>query len=94
MSSGAAIAVLIGVYVLSTVVSLLIGTVGALVQAALVALIYIDLRMRKEGLDLVLQRHVEQTGPNTEGGSGSGPSAPSTDGATADPYAPLTREFA
>jgi len=79
MSSGAGFAVLIVVYVLSAVVSLLIGTVGALVQAALVALIYIDLRMRKEGLDLVLQKHIE--------------SASSTSDA-ADPYAPLQREFA
>ena len=28
-------------------------------QAALVAVIYIDLRMRKEGLDLELERYVE-----------------------------------
>ncbi|THG30715.1 hypothetical protein [Naasia lichenicola] len=95
-SSGAAIAVIIVVYVLSTVVSLLIGTVGALVQAALVSLIYIDLRMRKEGLDLVLQRHVEQTGSSTanSAGSSTGYSDPSAAGTPADPYAPLTREFA
>ena len=30
-----------------------------MVQAALVAVIYIDLRMRKEGLDLELERYVE-----------------------------------
>ena len=79
-SSGAAIGVTIGVTVLSSVVGLLIGTVGALVQAGLIALIYIDLRMRKEGLDLVLQRHIEQDGSSAAG--------------AADPYAPMSRESA
>lgn len=40
-------------------VSLVIGAVTTVVQAAAVALIYIDLRMRKEGLDLQLVRFVE-----------------------------------
>ncbi|HEU0183462.1 MAG TPA: hypothetical protein VFR16_14815 [Agromyces mariniharenae] len=46
--------------VVTTVLSLLIGAITAVVQAALVAVIYIDLRMRKEGLDLELQRFVER----------------------------------
>ena len=45
---------------MTTVLSLLIGAITAVVQAALVAVIYIDLRMRREGLDLELERHVEQ----------------------------------
>lgn len=45
--------------VVTTVLSLLIGAITAVVQAALVAVVYIDLRMRKEGLDLELQRFVE-----------------------------------
>ena len=46
-------------YLLTILISLVIGAVTAVVQSAAVALIYIDLRMRKEGLDLELQRFVE-----------------------------------
>lgn len=47
-------------YVLILFVALVLGAVAAVVQSATTALIYIDLRMRKEGLDLDLQRFVEQ----------------------------------
>jgi hypothetical protein len=57
--TGAAITITIATTVVSLILSLLIGTITAVVQAALVAVIYIDLRMRKEGLDLELERHVE-----------------------------------
>lgn len=57
--TGEGIAVLIGMYVLSIAVSVVLGAVTSVVQSALVALIYIDLRMRKEGLDLDLARFVE-----------------------------------
>ena len=56
--TGAAITITIATTVVSLILSLLIGTITAVVQAALVAVIYIDLRMRKEGLDLELERHV------------------------------------
>lgn len=46
-------------YILTILITLVIGAVTAVVQSAAVALIYIDLRMRKEGLDLDLQRFVE-----------------------------------
>lgn len=46
-------------YAVLLLVSLVIGAVTTVVQAAAVALIYIDLRMRKEGLDLRLVRFVE-----------------------------------
>ncbi|MBX0300867.1 glycerophosphoryl diester phosphodiesterase membrane domain-containing protein [Cryobacterium sp. 1639] len=46
-------------YLLTILISLVISAVTAVVQSAAVALIYIDLRMRKEGLDLDLQRFVE-----------------------------------
>jgi hypothetical protein len=46
-------------YLLTILISLVISAVTAVVQSAAVALIYIDLRMRKEGLDLELQRFVE-----------------------------------
>ncbi len=49
--------------ILSVVVSLIIAipvaAVAAVVQSAAVALVYLDLRMRKEGLDLELARYVE-----------------------------------
>lgn len=52
----------IGIVVLNGVigiVAVVFGSIGAVVQSATVALIYIDLRMRKEGLDLELARFVE-----------------------------------
>lgn len=57
--SGAALTITIVTTVVTLILSLLIGAITAVVQAALVAVIYIDLRMRKEGLDLELVRHVE-----------------------------------
>jgi membrane-anchored glycerophosphoryl diester phosphodiesterase (GDPDase) len=57
--AGAAITITIITTVVTVILSLLIGAITAVVQAALVAVIYIDLRMRKEGLDLELERHVE-----------------------------------
>ncbi|MDI2099448.1 hypothetical protein [Ruicaihuangia caeni] len=47
------------VYLLLIAVSLVVAAVALVVQAATASLIYIDLRMRKEGLDLELQRFVE-----------------------------------
>ena len=58
--TGAYLTVTIVTTVITTVLSLLIGAITAVVQAALIAVIYIDLRMRKEGLDLELQRYVER----------------------------------
>ncbi|WP_411722106.1 glycerophosphoryl diester phosphodiesterase membrane domain-containing protein [Mycetocola sp.] len=46
-------------YVGLIIVSLLVASVTSVVQSATVAFIYIDLRMRKEGLDLELIRFVE-----------------------------------
>lgn len=61
-------------YGLTIVVSIVFGAIASVVQAATPALIYIDLRMRKEGLDLELNRFVEarQAG----------------DASVADPYLP------
>ena len=47
-------------YILILFVALVLGAVAAVVQSATTALIYLDLRMRTEGLDLDLQRFVEQ----------------------------------
>lgn len=46
-------------YIIVICVSLVFGAIAAVVQSATIALIYIDLRMRKEGLDLELARFVE-----------------------------------
>lgn len=53
------LAITIGTTVATLVLSVLIGAIASVVQAALIAVIYIDLRMRTEGLDLELERHVE-----------------------------------
>lgn len=58
--TGAAIAITVVTLVVTVILSLLIGAITAVVQAALVAVIYIDLRMRTEALDLELVRHIEQ----------------------------------
>lgn len=46
-------------YVALIIVTLLVASVTSVVQSATIAFIYIDLRMRKEGLDLELIRFVE-----------------------------------
>lgn len=55
----ASIGVIIVTYVLMIAVSVVVGAIGTVLVTAATALIYIDLRMRKEGLDLELQRFVE-----------------------------------
>jgi len=45
--------------VVTVIVSAVFGAIAAVVQGSAPALIYIDIRMRKEGLDLELQRFVE-----------------------------------
>ena len=46
-------------YIVTILVALVFGAIAAVVQTATTGLIYIDLRMRKEGLDLELTRFVE-----------------------------------
>ncbi|MCU1411469.1 MAG: hypothetical protein JWR04_2176 [Rhodoglobus sp.] len=58
-TSGGIITGVIVVYVLTIVFGVVFGAIGAVVQAATPALLYIDIRMRKEGLDLELSRFVE-----------------------------------
>lgn len=68
--------VLLGANVLTIAVTIVVGAIGSVLLSAATALIYIDLRMRTEGLDLELQRVVELRA--------SGASAP-------DPYQPAAR---
>jgi hypothetical protein len=49
----------LGVNILASIVGAIVGAVMSVVQTATVALLYLDLRMRKEGLDLELVRFVE-----------------------------------
>jgi hypothetical protein len=49
----------IGIGLLATIVTIAFGAIGAVVQSAATALIYLDLRIRREGLDLELARFVE-----------------------------------
>lgn len=46
-------------YAANIAVSLVAGAIGSVITSATLALIYIDLRMRTEGLDLELARYVE-----------------------------------
>jgi hypothetical protein len=75
----------IGSYVVRMIVTVLVGAIGAIVQSATIALLYIDLRMRKEGLDLELTRFVEArqsgatglTDPYARNGAPAAPQPPS-----------------
>jgi len=94
------IAFLVITTVFSGVVGAVFGAIAVVVQSAVVALIYIDIRMRKEGLDLDLTRFVEarQTGDSSvanpyarnEGATGTGspvyPNTPSA-GPNSSPWA-------
>ncbi|QOD93197.1 hypothetical protein [Chryseoglobus sp. 28M-23] len=54
------IALIIGSNVLLIAITVVIGAIGAVLLSSATALLYIDIRMRKEGLDLDLQRVVEE----------------------------------
>jgi len=58
-SPATALTSIIGLYVVLMVITVLVSAIGTIVQSATIALLYIDLRMRKEGLDLELARFVE-----------------------------------
>nr|WP_243848745.1 glycerophosphoryl diester phosphodiesterase membrane domain-containing protein [Lysinibacter cavernae] len=61
--SGQFIGAMIAFYVITIALSLVISAITLVAQTACYALIYIDLRMRKEGLDVELMRFTE-TYPN------------------------------
>ncbi|WP_316317812.1 hypothetical protein, partial [Clavibacter michiganensis] len=68
----------IGAQLLSLVVSVVVGSIGAVVTSANAAILYIDLRMRREGLDLELVRFAEERAAGAESATGAG---------ARDPYA-------
>lgn len=53
------IGLMIAIVILSFVISVVFSAMSAVIQTATAALLYLDLRMRKEGLDLELTRFVE-----------------------------------
>jgi hypothetical protein len=55
----AGIAITIGVTILVLIVTLVIAAISAVIQSSAVAVVYVDLRMRREGLDLELIRYLE-----------------------------------
>jgi hypothetical protein len=75
-NSGAIVTAVVS-YVLLILLSVVIGAATSVVQASTVVLIYIDLRMRKEGLDLELVRFVEARETGSE---------------VRDPYLPKTTQ--
>lgn len=66
--SGTALIVALILTGISYLITIAVGALGAVVQSATPALVYLDLRIRKEGLDLELIRHIEerQAGTATE----------------------------
>jgi hypothetical protein len=67
-ADGAAYFVVLGVtYLVAGIVAIVVGAIGLVMQSAAVALIYIDIRMRKEGLDLELLHYVEAKQAGTSG---------------------------
>ncbi|MFS4507201.1 hypothetical protein ACMA46_13280 [Clavibacter sp. Sh2141] len=77
-SFDASVAFYLATQLLTIVVSVVVGSIGAIVTSANAAILYIDLRMRREGLDLELARFVEERAAGA--GSATGPEA-------RDPYA-------
>jgi hypothetical protein len=63
----------IGAQLLSALVSVVVGSIGAVVTSANAAILYIDLRMRREGLDLELARFAEERAAGAP--SATGPDA-------------------
>ena len=82
--SGQAAAAAVAVAVATAVIGALVGALGYAFQTSVMALLYMDLRMRKDGLDIVLLRLMESgtdpdgvpgrgTAPGLTGGNGLGP---------------------
>jgi hypothetical protein len=88
-ANGTAIVVAVVSYLVLMLVSLIVGSITSIVQSAATALIYIDLRMRKEGLDLTLVRFVEnrQAGMPTAESPFAAPTANAGSAPAVPPYA-------
>jgi hypothetical protein len=60
-----------GIGVATIIITAVVGAVGYAFQTSVLGLLYMDLRMRKEGLDLALQRQLE-SGEDADGVPGRG----------------------
>lgn len=56
-----------GTYAVTLGITAVIGAIGSVLQAASAGLVYVDRRIRTEGLDLELVRYVERGGRSVEG---------------------------
>jgi hypothetical protein len=72
--SGQEAAVAVAVGVVTAVLGALIGALGYAFQTSVMALLYMDLRMRKDGLDITLLRLME-SGADPDGVPGRGVAA-------------------
>lgn len=54
-------------WIVQSLIALVVTSITAIIQTAASALIYLDLRMRKEGLDIELIRYVERTSAGESG---------------------------
>ena len=61
------ITTMIVTYAIVGILSIVVGAVGLVMQSSAYSLIYIDIRMRREGLDLELLRYVEAKQSGTPG---------------------------
>jgi len=77
-SFDASVVFYLGSQLLAIVVSVVVGSIGAIVTTANATILYIDLRMRREGLDLELARFAEERAAGAP--TATGPDA-------RDPYA-------
>jgi hypothetical protein len=66
-----AVAAAVAISVVTAIVTALVGGVGYAFQTAVMALLYLDLRMRKDGLDIALLRLME-SGADPDGVPGRG----------------------
>lgn len=66
-----AVAAAVAIAVVTAIVTALVGGVGYAFQTAVMALLYLDLRMRKDGLDIALLRLME-SGADPDGVPGRG----------------------
>lgn len=66
-----AVAAAVAIAVVTAIVTALVGGVGYAFQTAVMALLYLDLRMRKDGLDIALLRQME-SGADPDGVPGRG----------------------
>ncbi len=64
---GTLIATYVVLYAIIGILSIVVGAIGLVMQSASVALLYIDIRMRKEGLDLELLHFIEAKQAGTPG---------------------------